>query len=218
MNLEELSLHVNALTGPIPVELENLVNLETLQLSRNALTGPIPVELGNLVNLEWLQLHVNALTGPIPAELGNLVNLGWLVLFENGLTGPVPVELGNLVNLKALWLSDNQGLTGPLPAGLRQSPLNLLYIDGTQTCAPAAWREWLATIRFTGSLCDAGPATQSSRETAPTPGFFTDELLVPGVTPVRAIHFAELRRVSTRYGKRRAWAGSNGRTPSPCAG
>ena len=60
------------------------------------MTGPIPVELGNLVNLEWLALLENlswgnALTGPIPVELGNLVNLERLSLSPvNELTGPVP--------------------------------------------------------------------------------------------------------------------------------
>ena len=204
VNLKGLWLGDNALTGPIPAELGSLVNLETLSLNRNALTGPVPVELGNLVNLEGLDLWRNALTGSIPVELGNLVNLEWLDLRENGLTGPIPVELGNLVNLERLWLSNNQGLTGPLPAGLRQSPLERLHIDGTQTCAPAAWREWLATIRFSGSLCDQGPATQSSRETASAPAFFTDDPLVPGVTPVRAIYFAELR---TRIDALRVGAG-----------
>ena len=193
VNLTSLSLGINELMGSIPVELGNLVNLTSLSLSRNALTGSIPVELGNLVNLTSLSLSRNALTGSIPAELGNLVNLESLWLYRNALTGPVPVELGNLVNLETLWLSDNQGLTGPLPAGLRQSPLERLNISATQTCAPAAWREWLATIEFYGSLCDAGPATQSSRETASAPAFFTDDPLVPGVTPVRAIYFAELR-------------------------
>ena len=95
------------------------------------------------------------MTGPIPAELGSLVNLGWLDLRFNDLTGPIPDELGNLVNLRGLHLSYNWGLSGPLPSGLEtaRGRLGALNIFFTQTCAPAAWQEWLATREFSGPLC-----------------------------------------------------------------
>ena len=156
VNLGTLVLGGNDLTGPIPGELGSLVNLESLGLWGNALTGPIPGELGSLVNLESLGLWGNALTGPIPGELGSLVNLGTLVLGGNDLTGPIPDELGNLVNLERLGLSYNWGLSGPLPSGLETAPLEALDIFVTRTCAPAAWQEWLATIEFTGRLCEVG--------------------------------------------------------------
>ena len=156
VNLESLGLWGNALTGPIPGELGSLVNLGLLDLSENELTGPIPGELGSLVNLGTLVLGGNDLTGPIPGELGSLVNLGTLVLGGNDLTGPIPDELGNLVNLERLGLSYNWGLSGPLPSGLETAPLEALDIFVTRTCAPAAWQEWLATIEFTGRLCEVG--------------------------------------------------------------
>ena len=156
VNLGTLVLGGNDLTGPIPGELGSLVNLESLSLWGNALTGPIPGELGSLVNLESLSLWGNALTGPIPGELGSLVNLESLSLWRNALTGPIPGELGNLVNLERLGLSYNWGLSGPLPSGLETAPLEALDIFVTRTCAPAAWQEWLATIEFTGRLCEVG--------------------------------------------------------------
>ena len=156
VNLGTLVLGGNDLTGPIPGELGSLVNLESLSLWGNALTGPIPGELGSLVNLESLSLWGNALTGPIPGELGSLVNLESLSLWRNALTGPIPGELGNLVNLERLGLSYNWGLSGPLPSGLETAPIEALDIFVTRTCAPAAWQEWLATIEFTGRLCEVG--------------------------------------------------------------
>ena len=151
-----LNLRGNDLTGSILPALGNLANLESLYLHLNALTGPIPGELGSLVNLGTLVLGGNDLTGPIPGELGSLVNLESLSLWGNALTGPIPGELGNLVNLERLGLSYNWGLSGPLPSGLETAPIEALDIFVTRTCAPAAWQEWLATIEFTGRLCEVG--------------------------------------------------------------
>ena len=119
------------------------------------LVGSLPGELGSLEKLEALYLdnHIG-LTGPIPAELGSLANLRRLDLSETGVSGPIPVELGNLANLETLDLSYAWGLSGRLPPGLRNAPLNTLNIMVTQACAPNEWRDWLKTIRFTGRLCD----------------------------------------------------------------
>ena len=156
VNVEWLMLHGNNLTGPVPAWLGSLVNLRLLFLGYNGLTGPIPRELANLVNLTFLALEWNALTGPVPASLGSLANLDALHLDGNDLAGPVPAELGSLANLGSLRLAGNWGLSGPLPPGLRQAPLEELHIFVTQACAPAAWRAWLATIEFSGPLCGAG--------------------------------------------------------------
>ena len=84
------------------------------------------------------------------------MNLEFLFLSANDLAGPIPGALGNLVNLEELGLSNNWSVSGSLPSGLRQSRLEGLDIFSTQTCAPAAWQDWLATIEFTGRLCGAG--------------------------------------------------------------
>ena len=160
-NLWFLGLGDNELTGAIPADLGS-TNVATMLLWGNELTGEIPPELGNLKNLGWLILSGNDLTGPIPSELGSLTNLTRLSLFGNELTGEIPPELGNLVNLQQLNLSWNWGLTGPMPQGLRSSALEQLDIFATQTCAPAAWRDWLGTPNwgdtryFKGRPCETG--------------------------------------------------------------
>ena len=153
-NLRQLTLWRNRLTGRIPGGLGDLANLERLALTSNELTGPIPDALGNLTNLRSLYLNDNGLTGPIPAELGDLANLETLYLNYNGLTGPIPAALGRLTNLKELSLSYNWGLSGRLPAGL-EGRVDELDIFVTQTCAPTAWLDWLATIDFRGRPCGA---------------------------------------------------------------
>ena len=181
-NVRSLYLSSNELTGSIPRELGNLRNLEGLGLWGNELTGPIPRELGNLTNLRWLLLSSNELRGPIPRELGNLTNLRWLHLSWNELRGPIPRELGNLTNLNVLHLSSNEltgstawlanltnleeldlsanwGISGTLPPGQQAQSLEKLDIFFTQTCAPAAWRDWLKNIEFDGRLCGAGSVT-----------------------------------------------------------
>ena len=155
--LEELSLGGNGLTGPVPAWLGGLARLRWLSLWGNDLSGPIPADLGRLASLEALYLGGNRLTGPLPAWLGNLGRLRRLSLWGNDLSGTVPDALGRLANLERLDLSDLWDLSGPLPAGLERSRLELLDVFVTRTCAPAAWRDWLATIAFYGSPCEPAP-------------------------------------------------------------
>ena len=164
-NLVRLELQRNQLTGGIPAELGSLTNLTHLDLNNNQLTGEIPAELGNLTNLEWLYLNNNQLTGEIPAELGNLTNLEWLYLNNNQLTGEIPAELGNLTNLTHLDLPYNQltggipleqlflgenGLTGCIPGGLRDVPLNDLAQLGLDYCKLQTL--WLSGNQLTGCI------------------------------------------------------------------
>ena len=117
MKLEDLWLHANQLSGPIPASLGDLADLRRLYLFENNLTAPIPAELGNLEDLTQLGLHQNALTGGIPEEFGRLRSLEILTLVRNALTGPLPAQLGSLQNLVHLDIRDN-ALTGPLPPEL----------------------------------------------------------------------------------------------------
>jgi len=163
-NLAKLSgLHLssNDLSGPIPPELANLTNLYGLALGENNLSGAIPPELAKLTNLHWADLRENDLSGPIPTGLGDLANLERLHLEGNDLSGAVPPTFGGLASLTDLSLSNNAGLAGALPAGLRDLGLESLLARGTDLCVPRerAFEEWLAAIpeRRIG-LCGEPPA------------------------------------------------------------
>ena len=133
-NLTYLNLRGNQLDGAIPSELARLTNLTHLYLYDNELTGSIPTWLGSLTNLERLELYDNELTGPIPSQLGNLANLQRLYLNNNQLTGMIPAELGNLANLEHIYLAGNEGLTGCVPAALRDVADNDFDNLGLEFC------------------------------------------------------------------------------------
>ena len=197
-DLRWLWLSNNQLTGEIPDALGNLTNLEDMVLSQNRLTGEIPSTLGNLSGLTLLGLDNNQLTGEIPAALGNLTNLVFeLRLDNNRLTGSIPAALGNLTELGVLYLNGNQ-LTGTIPAALgNMVALALLEIDNdTGLCLdrnfPLATPFGQLTLAAGILVCGAGG------------GAFTDDPIVAGVTPIKAVHFSELRaRIDLlRTGKR----------------
>ncbi len=93
-----------------------------------------------------------------------------LDLSDNGLMGPLPAALGRLQHLEELYLSYNWGLSGPLPSGLRSSRLNWLDNFVTRTCAPIAWKEWLATVDYLGPLCGSGTDVTIDVAVVYTPG------------------------------------------------
>ncbi|KAM7271963.1 hypothetical protein ACFE04_031177 [Oxalis oulophora] len=105
--LENMGLHGNQLTGPIPKTLGSLKSLERLDLSGNQLTGPIPRILGSLKSLVYLDLSKNKLNGSIPDSFGNLTMLFYLDLSINQLTKSIPHEFSNLQNLTHLYLNEN---------------------------------------------------------------------------------------------------------------
>ena len=84
----------------VPKSVFEKVNLENLNLSHNALSGALQAEVRNLQNLKDLDLSSNNFTG-VPAEIGQLKNLEVLNLSNNKLTG-LPYELGNLSHLRIL--------------------------------------------------------------------------------------------------------------------
>ena len=161
MNLTNLNLGANMVTGSIPDSFANLTNLSTLNLDnvtltgglnnsmvakwtsltsiscrRSNLSGPFPDALGSLPLLNTIQLAQNQFSGSIPSSLGNLQSLMVLALYENRLTGEVPPELGNLHNLTHLLLANNS-LSGLIPSSLSGlSSLQHLHLQGNNFSGP----------------------------------------------------------------------------------
>uniref|UniRef100_A0A7S1CZH2 Uncharacterized protein n=1 Tax=Cyclophora tenuis TaxID=216820 RepID=A0A7S1CZH2_CYCTE len=79
----------------MPTELGQLIELEDLTLTSNQLTGTIPSELGNCGKLRRLLLNTNFLQGTIPTELGQK-GLETIDLETNYLMPPMPSNLCHL--------------------------------------------------------------------------------------------------------------------------
>ena len=188
VNLEHLLIDHNQLTGAIPSQLGSLSRMKELQLWDNQLSGSIPGQLGDLGSLERLDLRKNRLSGDIPAELGNLTNIEELYLKDNRLTGGIPASFGRLTNVLYMFLNGNR-LSGPIPTELGNiaSELFLRLDSDTGLCLPPDFpldtpfgRAVQQNIYGRIPVCGGG-------------GAFTDDPIVAGETPVRAVHFTELR-------------------------
>ena len=94
----------------------------------------------------WLTAApVSTWHGVATNDLGRVTGL---VLQDNNLRGTLPSRVGDLRSLSVLDLSNNPGLTGPLPASLVGLGLTVLKLGGTGLCAPPdpAYQTWLATV------------------------------------------------------------------------
>ena len=87
-------------------------------MTNATLTGPIPVEMGELVGLRRLWLYANTLTGTVPAELANLAEIEILEIQSNDINGDLPADIcSNILaqdyEFKALAVDcDSNGLVG----------------------------------------------------------------------------------------------------------
>lgn len=141
-----LNLQFNNLVGTIPDTLfDKLINLTQVDLSHNSISGTIPTTVGKLRNLQVLQLSHNSLSGTIPTEIRTIgshvppdetatplsdilieasgtanatydnellrtMGLSQLDLGYNLLNGTIPTTIGELVNLQAVDVSNNPAL------------------------------------------------------------------------------------------------------------
>lgn len=132
-SLRKLSLHDNALIGPIPWSLGLLPNLRGVYLFNNKLSGSIPPSLGNCPMLQSLDISNNALTGKIPPSLANSSRIFRINLSFNSLSGSIPSSLTLSPSLTILSLQHNN-LSGSIPnswggMGKKASHLQVLTLD-----------------------------------------------------------------------------------------
>ncbi|KAL6602848.1 hypothetical protein ACP70R_043209 [Stipagrostis hirtigluma subsp. patula] len=117
LNLIELDLSINQLTGGIPEGFGNLKNLSLMFLYKNQLSGTIPPSIGLLPQLTDIRIFNNRLSGELPPELGKHSPLGNLEVGNNNLSGPLRDTLcskGKLYDIVAF----NNSFSGVLPANL----------------------------------------------------------------------------------------------------
>lgn len=120
--LRTLSLHNNALTGPIPDSIGSLEQLEFLLLYKNQFTGPLPDRLTECTSLVGLVVYGNMLTGSLPRNIGHLHSkLQILDVSYNFLSGQIPGGIGHLVALTELDLSHNL-FSGFIPKSVQTLP------------------------------------------------------------------------------------------------
>ena len=198
-----LDVSNNQLTGPVPAELGDLINLTQLYFHDNPLTGPLPRTLMDLPNLEWLWFQdTDSVCAPADAEfqawLRGLTNVQGPTCGANRPPEPVgtlaPLTIG--VDEAAVTVEVADAFRDPdgdaLTYGATSSAPDVVTVRvaGARVTLAAAG-VGTATIEVTATDPDGLSATQSFRVRVTAP--FTDEPIQPGVTPVRAVHFTELR-------------------------
>ncbi|XP_052726263.1 probable leucine-rich repeat receptor-like serine/threonine-protein kinase At3g14840 isoform X2 [Vigna angularis] len=133
--LQEIDLTRNYLNGTIPSQWGS-VNLVNISILGNRVTGPIPKELGNITTLKSLVVEFNQLSGELPLELGNLPQLERLLLTSNYFTGNLPATFARLTTLKHIRLGDNQ-FSGTLPDFIQKwKSLERLVMQGSGFSGP----------------------------------------------------------------------------------
>ena len=93
------------LTGTISSRIGNLVNLKNLNLEDNSLSGEIPAEICRCEALTTLILSGNNLTGQLPDEIGRLSQLIQLWVDNNNLSGDIPDSFYGLTLLRSAILA-----------------------------------------------------------------------------------------------------------------
>ncbi|KAI3409021.1 uncharacterized protein J3R85_019901 [Psidium guajava] len=123
LQLDELDVGSNRLTGEPPTSLLFVDDQSNVDLSSNLYEGPLPIWSSNVTTL---YLNDNRFSGHIPPNIGELMPyLTDLDISWNGLNGTIPLSIGNMTSLTTLVISNNY-LSGEIPRFW--SNLSLLYI------------------------------------------------------------------------------------------
>lgn len=170
--LERLDISGNQIEGEIPKKLSevNLPKLKTLNLSKNKFTN-FPASILRIPRLQNLFLQQNHIRDSIPVTIDSLNSLVHFNISKNNFLGGVPAQLGNITSLKALFLNDNDSLSGPLPLTFANlETLDTLVFIKTALCEPedeafATWRK--AILDSGGTYIGTGlcpPCIKKDRE------------------------------------------------------
>ncbi|KAK8648293.1 hypothetical protein V6N13_129051 [Hibiscus sabdariffa] len=139
MQLVNISLLGNRLTGRIPKELGNISTLTSLTTEFNQLSGPLPQELGNLPAIERLLFSSNNFTGEVPETFAKLTTLKDFRISDNSFTGKIPSFIQNWTKLQKLVI-EASGLMGPIPSGIgdleKLTDLRISDLSGTEATFP----------------------------------------------------------------------------------
>jgi hypothetical protein len=107
--------------------------LSRISKANNQITGTIPLDFGVDQALHHINFGHNQIAGPIPPQFfSELSRVGILDLRNNALTGTVPSTIEEMKLLEELYLNDNPGLNGDLPAEI-SSLRKLVSIDISAT-------------------------------------------------------------------------------------
>ena len=100
-------------------------------------------------NTNWLShAPLGAWHGVTTDSNGKVTELD---LSANNLSGSLPAALNELKDLTTLDLSDNGGLSGPLPLSLTRLSIESLFLGGTKLCTPleSDFQNWLQGVSDT---------------------------------------------------------------------
>ncbi|XP_059658952.1 putative receptor-like protein kinase At3g47110 [Cornus florida] len=135
-NLQILYLGNNQFTGTIPPSLVNASRLVKIDTTVNALIGPVPMNLGSLLYLQWLTIGSNALGAKKDNDLTfinsliNCTNLRLLYLNDNGFGGVLPNSIVNLSTKLTELMMDQNYIYGSIPQGIENlKNLELLSLN-----------------------------------------------------------------------------------------
>ncbi|KAJ7981873.1 putative Kinase [Quillaja saponaria] len=139
MNLVNLSLLGNRISGSIPEGLANITSLKSLVIEHNQFSGNLPRGLGNLTQIERLFLSSNNFTGEIPSTFERLTSLKDFRIADNHFFGKIPDFIQHWTNLISLVIQAS-GLSGPIPSGIsflvKVTDLRISDLNGTDMAFP----------------------------------------------------------------------------------
>ncbi|MBA0620323.1 hypothetical protein Godav_006067 [Gossypium davidsonii] len=117
LNLGQISLSNNRLSGPLPATVGNFSGVQKLLLDGNKFSGPIPAEIGNLQQLSKMDFSHNKFSGPVAPGISKCKLLTFVDLSRNELSGEIPTEITGMRILNYLNLSRNH-LIGSIPSSI----------------------------------------------------------------------------------------------------